>query len=361
MRKITTINEFAVCELGISRDEYAFVSYVLFRAADPRQRVAGWCCDNKDDIAAFVRISRQGLHKMALKMKALDLLEIGAAGAYRATAKFIDIDNECKLSLQNENVNLVYKKCKLSLQKRRAKCKLSLPTIKKDIEEKERKSFIIDKTSASAQDENEPPKEDFATHIKKMDLAVSYAMNKTAIEEHGEFVEISGMVEFSKPMPYEWAEYIKKSIRNKISRIAHSEQRVFQIETTEEKANAIWNLLLDDSFWYNVSQRSGGKLRFDDEQKKQIMFDFLLKCDFDNGYPNHAALLNHAANFIKTAPVAQKTSAAKERQAAALEEKATALEEQTAQIKQRNAEFKNRPAGGNTQAPAKYQPLPNRR
>ena len=120
-KKVTTISEIARTQLQITRDEYALCSYIHYRTADPRQKVPGWCCDSKDDIAEFVGISRPGLYKMAQRLEAKGLLDVGAIGAMRATSLWIDTESECKQSLQNtkgKNVNLVDNERKQSLHKK---------------------------------------------------------------------------------------------------------------------------------------------------------------------------------------------------------------------------------------------------
>jgi uncharacterized phage protein (TIGR02220 family) len=125
----TTINENARKSMGITRDEYALCSYALYRCADPRMKLVGWCTDTKDDVADFVGITRPGLYKMIARLEQSGLLETQAGtGFFRATAQFIDIQNgteskenakqDCKQSLQQENgsVNKVYSECKQSLQ-----------------------------------------------------------------------------------------------------------------------------------------------------------------------------------------------------------------------------------------------------
>jgi hypothetical protein len=119
IKKITVVNEAARAELGLSRDEYALCSYVLYRQADPRQKIRGYCCDTKDDIAGFIGLSRMGLHKMIGRLCAADLLEQEPESGYLcASEKFIDVENECKQSLQDEieGVNKVYTKRKQSLR-----------------------------------------------------------------------------------------------------------------------------------------------------------------------------------------------------------------------------------------------------
>ena len=118
-KKVTTISEIARTQLQITRDEYALCSYVHYRSADSRQKMPGWCCDSKDDVAEFIGISRPGLYKMAQRLEAKGLLEVGNIGAMRTTPLWIDTDSECKQSLQNgknKNVNKVYSERKLSLQ-----------------------------------------------------------------------------------------------------------------------------------------------------------------------------------------------------------------------------------------------------
>ena len=125
----TSINENARKSMGITRDEYALCSYALYRCADPRMKLVGWCTDTKDDVADFVGITRPGLYKMIARLEQSGLLETQAGtGFFRATAQFIDIQNGteskenakevCKQSLQQENgsVNKVYSECKQSLQ-----------------------------------------------------------------------------------------------------------------------------------------------------------------------------------------------------------------------------------------------------
>lgn len=115
LRKATPINEAARRELGISRDEYALCSYILYRCADPRQKVRGYCCDSKQDIADFIGITRAGLYKMADRLIALNLIECDSVTSFfTVTAGFIDMENECKQSLHNEKN--VGEECKLSLQ-----------------------------------------------------------------------------------------------------------------------------------------------------------------------------------------------------------------------------------------------------
>lgn len=120
-KRSTTIHEDVRRFLGITRDAYAFCSYVHYRCADSRQKRAGWCCDNKQDVADFVGVTRPGLYKMAERLAEFGLLEISDSGDYRATPKWIDAETNCKQSLQNgqeEIVNKVYTDCKQSLHKK---------------------------------------------------------------------------------------------------------------------------------------------------------------------------------------------------------------------------------------------------
>lgn len=125
-KRITTISELTRSRLDITRDEYAFISYTHYRSADPRQRVAGWCTDPKEEIAEFVGISRPGLYKMIDRMSQKGLIEVDAiSGFLRATAEWIDAENKPSSvnkvyknrQIQDSNgVNLVDTDCKLSLQ-----------------------------------------------------------------------------------------------------------------------------------------------------------------------------------------------------------------------------------------------------
>jgi hypothetical protein len=138
-RNFTGINERARRVLGITRDEYAYCSYVLYRQADTRQKKRGWCCDPKEELAEFVGITRPGLYKMTDRMIKAGLLEVDEpTGFLCATPYFIDIENECKQSLQSEAnkgqdaVNLVYTDCKLSLHENGNGVNLVTPIIGKE-------------------------------------------------------------------------------------------------------------------------------------------------------------------------------------------------------------------------------------
>ena len=110
-KNYTNINEPAKRFLKISRDEYGLCAYVQYRSADPRQKIRGWCCDSKQEIAEWVGISRAGLYKMIDRLSGQSLLETDAKGNISVTGYWIDVENNCKQSLQNEkeNVNKVYK------------------------------------------------------------------------------------------------------------------------------------------------------------------------------------------------------------------------------------------------------------
>ena len=121
-KRSTTIHEDVRRFLGITRDAYALCSYVHYRCADSRQKRAGWCCDNKQDVADFVGLTRPGLYKMSERLSEIGLIEISDSGDFRATPKWIDSETNCKQSLQNgqeENVNKVYTDCKQSLHKKK--------------------------------------------------------------------------------------------------------------------------------------------------------------------------------------------------------------------------------------------------
>jgi len=113
-KRSTLISEVARRRLSISRDDYALNQYIHYRCADPRQKVAGWCCDPKEEIAEFIGVTRPGLYQMMKRMEGAGLLEFGILGAVRATAKWVDCENDCKQSL-HEDVNKVYTDCKQSL------------------------------------------------------------------------------------------------------------------------------------------------------------------------------------------------------------------------------------------------------
>jgi len=110
-KNYTNINEPARKFLNITRDEYGLCAYVQYRSADPRQKIRGWCCDSKQEISEWVGVSRPGLYKMIDRLEKQSLLETDAKGNISVTGYWIDVENNCKQSLQNEkeNVNKVYK------------------------------------------------------------------------------------------------------------------------------------------------------------------------------------------------------------------------------------------------------------
>ena len=101
-KRSTNVQEDTRRALDISRDEYALCSYVQYRAADARQKRAGWCCDDKDEIADFVGITRKGLYKMIARMELKGLIQTGAVGSLRVTPMWIDAPAKCVLSTQKE-------------------------------------------------------------------------------------------------------------------------------------------------------------------------------------------------------------------------------------------------------------------
>lgn len=119
-KRSTTIHEDVRRMLGISRDVYAFCGYVHYRCADSRQKRSGWCCDNKQDVADFVGITRRGLFKMAERVQEIGLIEISGSGDYRTTPKWIDAESKREQSSQNKEAdtgNKVPKKREQSSQK----------------------------------------------------------------------------------------------------------------------------------------------------------------------------------------------------------------------------------------------------
>jgi len=101
-KNYTNINEPARKFLKITRDEYGLCAYVQYRSADPRQKIRGWCCDPKQEIAEWVGVSRAGLYKMIDRLSEQNLLETDAKGNLSVTAFWVDTENNCKLSLQNQ-------------------------------------------------------------------------------------------------------------------------------------------------------------------------------------------------------------------------------------------------------------------
>jgi len=109
VKNITTIDEGARRYLDITRDEYALCQYIQFRAADPRQRVPGRCCDAKESIADFIGITRAGLYKMLDKLSKLNLLYIEPlCGAIAVSPVWMDTMSVNKVdTLSLKSVNLV--------------------------------------------------------------------------------------------------------------------------------------------------------------------------------------------------------------------------------------------------------------
>ena len=100
---VTSITEQLRRDLDITRDEYALCKYAHYRQADPRMIKAGWCTDEKDDVAFFVGISRQSLRPMLLRMELKGLIEVsGVKGWFRATSKWIDLELAGKETLHKE-------------------------------------------------------------------------------------------------------------------------------------------------------------------------------------------------------------------------------------------------------------------
>jgi len=141
-KNYTNINEPAKKFLKITRDEYGLCAYVQYRSADPRQKIRGWCCDPKQEIAEWVGVSRPGLYKMIDRLSGQNLLETDAKGNLSVTGYWIDTENNCKLSLQNqekekkESVNLVDSDCQLSLHKNGESVNLVTHNIELDIKSK---------------------------------------------------------------------------------------------------------------------------------------------------------------------------------------------------------------------------------
>lgn len=102
--------------LGITRDEYALCSYIHYRSAWPGNESPGFCCDSKDQIADFIGITRQGLHKMVAKLEGKNLIErSGKKGFLRVTEAWILADNGVnKVDTHDEKAE---NSCKQSLRK----------------------------------------------------------------------------------------------------------------------------------------------------------------------------------------------------------------------------------------------------
>ena len=125
IKHTTIINEVCRKGLGISRDEYALCQYAHYRAADPRQKNTGWCCDKKEYVADFIGITRAGIYKMIDKVSRLGLIEVDSANGYfRATSFFIDAENFAQK--QKKDVNKVYSSSDAHVNKVDTDCKQSL-------------------------------------------------------------------------------------------------------------------------------------------------------------------------------------------------------------------------------------------
>lgn len=152
-KQATNILEKARRIMGITRDQYAFCQYIHYRCADPRQKVSGWCCDLKEEIGQFVGISRVAVHKMAKAMEESGLISVSVGGYYKVTETWIDIESDCKQSLQKngkQDVNFVYMGRKQSLQINREKRKQSLHT-----------PYSIDNKEFEECENTPPPAENF--------------------------------------------------------------------------------------------------------------------------------------------------------------------------------------------------------
>lgn len=152
-KQATNILEKARRIMGITRDQYAFCQYIHYRCADPRQKVSGWCCDLKEEIGQFVGISRVAVHKMAKAMEESGLISVSVGGYYKVTETWIDIESDCKQSLQKngkQDVNFVYTGRKQSLQINREKRKQSLHT-----------PYSIDNKEFDECENTPPPAENF--------------------------------------------------------------------------------------------------------------------------------------------------------------------------------------------------------
>lgn len=134
-KSTTTISENARRALDITRDEYAFCSYIHYRCADSRQKVRGMCCDTKDDIAAFVGVSRRGLYKFIDRMEAKGLIVADAAtGFLHTTENWVIVENDENKVHKNEK-----KQREQSSQNVRTKFTESVNKVPRNIEVKEEK------------------------------------------------------------------------------------------------------------------------------------------------------------------------------------------------------------------------------
>lgn len=100
-KRLSLIDEESRLDLGISRDEYALCSYVYFRSQDTRQKIAGWCCDSKVEVAEFCGIARSSFYNVAHKMQDKGLVEISKEWHLRPSSKWAIVEKKCKETLQN--------------------------------------------------------------------------------------------------------------------------------------------------------------------------------------------------------------------------------------------------------------------
>lgn len=126
--------------LSITALEYCFIDTVMKLANNPESKKPGWCYAKKQDLANDFGITRPGLYKMIDRLVELDLIERDPKGDLRHTSKWyqsavlnkdsIISDSDVNKVDTVENVNLVYRARKLSLQKNVNKvdteCKQSL-------------------------------------------------------------------------------------------------------------------------------------------------------------------------------------------------------------------------------------------
>jgi len=214
----TLINEVCRKVLGISRDEYALCQFAHYRAADPRQKKAGWCCDRKEDIADFVGITRAGLYKMLDKVSMLELLEIDAVtGFFRITPRFIDTENAAEKetkrvnkvdTLKNERVNKLDTDCKQSLHDGVNKVTVNIEGI--DRVKKERGITRDEKTPlpAPAAENQFSSLEAFSSLNKEsFDAGPRHSDKPQNLETHTDLVKQIG--EYYKANPREWIDSVK--------------------------------------------------------------------------------------------------------------------------------------------------------
>lgn len=87
----THIYEHARHNLGLSRDEYAFVNYIHQWANFPGNPRRGWCNQTLRQKAAFIGITERGVTKMQNKLIALELVEKDSITSHtRTTQRWFD-------------------------------------------------------------------------------------------------------------------------------------------------------------------------------------------------------------------------------------------------------------------------------